>query len=854
MRLQRECNRRQSRFDRDSRHGFFYQAPVGLFADAPVRAVEPAACAAGTGVRMTTKLRIVAGFVVMVILLGVVVFLGYSGINASSDGFSEYRRLARMNIAMSDMETALRGASSELYQFVTSKNAADAEEIGTHLEKAVEQLAVIAEFGVQDSTQAMAKGLRESIDTFGKLTQQVRNSLTENQTQYTSVVLPSALKIIASLGDMTEQALSVNNSAALGRISALWAKVASLLSSVGRFANTYAANDAATVRGYLGEAETALGSLQAVLTTETGRRVFGELDKSFTDLRTAFVNMEKLSTTTRENLSAAASFLNETVERTAAFNSDVNANMLKYGAETDESNASTQKQMAITGAAGLLIGLLIALVIVFGIVRVLNRLSAFAGAIARGEFDHQVAIREKGEIGSMITAMREIPQVLEKVIETAQDLSNGIRTGKLRERMDPRLLPGAFARLGAAVNTVSDAYTELIDALPIPVGCSDREQKRVFGNKAMHALVGDEFTGARCSESMCGDFCNGPQCVGKKSMESGRPNSGETILHPLGKQVHVNLTAFPMLDNSGKVAGYTEIIVDITEIRTKEAAMMDVARKASDISDRVAAASEELAAQVEQISQGAEMQRSRVESTASAMAQMNATVLEVARNAGMASEQTDGMRHKAEGGADLVHKMVDSVNEVSRVGGQLEKNMQDLGTQAESIGGVMNVISDIADQTNLLALNAAIEAARAGEAGRGFAVVADEVRKLAEKTMEATREVGDNISAIQRATRVNMDEVGNAVLRVGEAASLANESGNALREIVDIASSSSAVVASIATAAEQQSATSEEINHAVDEINRIVGETSDGMIQSSEAVQELSRMAQELRHVMESLR
>ena len=180
--------------------------------------------------------------------------------------------------------------------------------------------------------------------------------------------------------------------------------------------------------------------------------------------------------------------------------------------------------------------------------------------------------------------------------------------------------------------------------------------------------------------------------------------------------------------------------------------------------------------------------------------------------------------------------------------------MQELGKQAESIGGVMNVISDIADQTNLLALNAAIEAARAGEAGRGFAVVADEVRKLAEKTMTATQEVGASITAIQHSARANINEVSTAVENITDATSLANSSGEALTEIVNLAAANSAVVASIATAAEEQSATSEEINRAIDEINRIVAETTDGMVQSSSAVQDLSRMAQELRRVMDGLK
>jgi methyl-accepting chemotaxis protein len=180
--------------------------------------------------------------------------------------------------------------------------------------------------------------------------------------------------------------------------------------------------------------------------------------------------------------------------------------------------------------------------------------------------------------------------------------------------------------------------------------------------------------------------------------------------------------------------------------------------------------------------------------------------------------------------------------------------MQDLGTQAESIGGVMNVISDIADQTNLLALNAAIEAARAGEAGRGFAVVADEVRKLAEKTMSATQEVGANITAIQNSARTNITEVNTAAKSITEATDLANTSGQALNEIVSLAAANSTVVASIATAAEQQSATSEEINHALEEISRIVAETTEGMAQAASAVRELSKMAQELNKVMSQLR
>ena len=180
--------------------------------------------------------------------------------------------------------------------------------------------------------------------------------------------------------------------------------------------------------------------------------------------------------------------------------------------------------------------------------------------------------------------------------------------------------------------------------------------------------------------------------------------------------------------------------------------------------------------------------------------------------------------------------------------------MSALGKQAESTGQILGVISDIADQTNLLALNAAIEAARAGEAGRGFAVVADEVRKLAEKTMSATREVGAAIIEIQDGTRKNVGHVEQVVNRIDEATALAGASGEALREIVSLVETTSSQVRSIATAAEQQSATSEEINRSVDEVNHISAATSEAMRLSTSSVAELTRQGQVLRELIESMK
>ncbi|MFW5489935.1 MAG: methyl-accepting chemotaxis protein [Desulfovibrio sp.] len=282
--------------------------------------------------------------------------------------------------------------------------------------------------------------------------------------------------------------------------------------------------------------------------------------------------------------------------------------------------------------------------------------------------------------------------------------------------------------------------------------------------------------------------------------------------------------------------------------------ILKVADQLALVVETVTAASEDISVQINQSSAGAEEQARQVAETATAMEQMNATVLEVAQNASHASSAVDQAREKAEGGAEVVSRAVASINEISRQSHTIKEDMGQLGQQAEGIGQIMNVISDIADQTNLLALNAAIEAARAGDAGRGFAVVADEVRKLAEKTMSATNEVGHAISAIQEGTHKNIRNVEHTTENIEQATKLANESGDVLREIVSLVGTATSQVMSIATASEEQSAASEQISDSVSSINRISSETADAMKLSSAEVMELTRQIQALKGLIKEMK
>ncbi|EGW52290.1 hypothetical protein HMPREF1022_00745 [Desulfovibrio sp. 6_1_46AFAA] len=290
------------------------------------------------------------------------------------------------------------------------------------------------------------------------------------------------------------------------------------------------------------------------------------------------------------------------------------------------------------------------------------------------------------------------------------------------------------------------------------------------------------------------------------------------------------------------------------EAQAKAQAMLVAADKLEAMGGVLSSASTELSAQIEQSDRGAAESAQRLSEAATAMNEMNATVQEVARNAGSASAASAETKQKAEAGSQVVERAVRSIGEVHQMSLALKDDMVQLNEHSQDITRIMGVISDIADQTNLLALNAAIEAARAGEAGRGFAVVADEVRKLAEKTMASTNDVGNAIKAIQESTAKSMTGVDQAVERIGEATELAGQSGAALEEIVATVEATADQVNAIATASEEQSAASEEINQSIVQVNDMSRQTAEAMAEAAKAVSDLAAQAQGLTNLIQELK
>jgi len=268
----------------------------------------------------------------------------------------------------------------------------------------------------------------------------------------------------------------------------------------------------------------------------------------------------------------------------------------------------------------------------------------------------------------------------------------------------------------------------------------------------------------------------------------------------------------------------------------------------------ISAAASELSAQIEQSDRGAVESSQRLGEAATAMNEMNATVQEVARNASSAATVSGETRSNAEEGQKILANAMSSISQVQKVSLALKEDMGTLHEHTQNISQIMNVISDIADQTNLLALNAAIEAARAGEAGRGFAVVADEVRKLAEKTMSSTSDVAGAITAIQGSAQQSVNRMEEALGDVEQATSLAQQSGEALQQIVRNVEDTADQVRAIATASEEQSAASEEINQSITTVNEMSGQTTQAMNEAAKAISDLAQQTERLSALIDEMK
>ncbi|MFO7445549.1 MAG: methyl-accepting chemotaxis protein [Ignavibacteriaceae bacterium] len=268
--------------------------------------------------------------------------------------------------------------------------------------------------------------------------------------------------------------------------------------------------------------------------------------------------------------------------------------------------------------------------------------------------------------------------------------------------------------------------------------------------------------------------------------------------------------------------------------------------KVSEAVHATASASAQISSSTEEMAAGAEEQNTQTSEVAVAIEQMSKTVIETTQNTTTAADNAKRAGEIAGEGGKVVTETVDGIQKIAEVVLKSSETVMQLGKSSDQIGEIVQVIDDIADQTNLLALNAAIEAARAGEQGRGFAVVADEVRKLAERTTKATKEIADMIKQIQKKTGEAVLSMNKGTEEVEKGKMLANKAGESLKEIINAAVKVVDDITQVATASEEQSNTTEQISRSIDSISNITHE-------SSAAIQEVAKAAEDLNKLTDNL-
>jgi methyl-accepting chemotaxis protein len=419
--------------------------------------------------------------------------------------------------------------------------------------------------------------------------------------------------------------------------------------------------------------------------------------------------------------------------------------------------------------------------------------------------------------------------------------------------------------LSAMVGNIKDQleYNRgILNGVIIPIFVADRERRFEFVNTPLQHILGKsdaEMLGQLVADSFRREDGRSG-CAGV--LDSGECASGFTRFTRTDGQVFpLHYEISPLKNASGETVGVIGVLIDLTQeekdkdhIRAQRAKLLAVADEVTTVARNLSEASDMLTARMGELTGGVENTAQETERVATAMEEMNATVLEVAQNAGDTAQASDSASQAAIDGGREVTRTVEETRAVSARTADLANSLGTLETRAEAIGAVIGVISDIADQTNLLALNAAIEAARAGEAGRGFAVVADEVRKLAEKTMTATGEVATAVTDIQTSTHQVVAGMNETKTRVERSADMAEQSGAVLARIVEQSNHIADMVRNIAAASEQQSATSEEVNGSVNHINALSQDLARQIADANTRIGEVRSMAHHLAELVEQFR
>ncbi len=495
-----------------------------------------------------------------------------------------------------------------------------------------------------------------------------------------------------------------------------------------------------------------------------------------------------------------------------------------------------------------------------------------------------------------------IIKLITNPIHKLTEAANKMASGELDIEVDINS-NDEVGKLAASFNSMSQKISlqvQYLENLPSPVVIIDKEFSIQYLNKSASQVIGKEaavLLGQKCYDQFKTCHCQTNECALNKAMENDGVFAAETVAKPNGKEMPIIYTGAPVKNKKGEIIGAMEAVADISEIKEMQNYLTRSTQKMLSAMDQfaegdltvevvpekenddlgklfkgfnksiknvrnaieqvngavqaVASASTQISSSSEEMAAGASEQSSQTSEVASAVEEMTRTILETSKNTIKAADNSKNANAMAKKGVSKIDKTNSGMKKIVDSAMEAGKLIAELAQKTEQIGEITQVIDDIADQTNLLALNAAIEAARAGEQGRGFAVVADEVRKLAERTTKATKEISNMIKEVQTEAKAADSSMSEAGKSVEEGMSLTAEVADVLHEILLVNSKVSDMVNQIATAGEEQSATAEQISKNIEGISCVTDQSAAGTLQIARAAEDLNQLTNNLQLLVE---